>query len=110
MTANAGNMDFQSFWGHLQTNLIEGSQVHNWTAHGGYLGDSFKVVAKRPTYVEVSSPAAAMIQHISRGEFQKLREHWDAYIAREMPRYRLRDLTRFSKYIISIMHHLEKRN
>ena len=32
--------------------------------------------------------------------------HWDDYCAGECPRHRLRDMTRFSKYVISILHHV----
>ena len=32
---------------------------------------------------------------------------WDAYLRREVPRLAIRDLTHYSKYIISIIHHIQ---
>jgi len=88
--------------------LTVGEEIKNWTIHGGYLGDSFRVVTVRPTYVEVEAPSARTIQHIPRSEFAKVDRVWNDYVSRRMPRHAIRDRTRFSKYIISIIRHLQK--
>ena len=41
-----------------------------------------------------------------REDFAAVWAHWDDYCAGEFPRHRLRDMTRFSKYVISILHHV----
>lgn len=89
--------------------LRAGEEIKNWTIYSGYRGDAFRIVAVTPTYVEVEAPRAQTIQHISRSEFEKVDPLWDDYVSRRVPRHAIRDRTRFSKYIISIMHHLRKR-
>jgi hypothetical protein len=88
-------MDFEKLWQRLQHELTSGTVVSNWTAAKGYLGDSFTIVAVRDDRVAVDSPGAKNVQMVPRRDFDRI------------PRYALRDLTRFSKYIISILHHLE---
>lgn len=90
--------------------LTVGEEIKNWTIHGGYLGDSFRVFAIRPGYVEVEAPHARTIPHIPRSEFEKVDRLWDDYVSRRMPRHAIRDQTRFSKYIISILQHFRKRD
>jgi hypothetical protein len=88
--------------------LSAGEEIRNWTIHSGYLGDSFRIATVRPTYVEVEAPRAQTIQHIPRADFEKVDPLWDDYVARRLPRHSIRDRTRFSKYIISIIQHLKK--
>lgn len=100
-------MDFEELWQRLQRELRSGTVVSNWTAYQGDLGDSFTVVAVRDDRVAVESPGAKNIQMVPRRHFEAVYEVWRGYLAGRIPRYALRDLTRFSKYIISIIHHLE---
>ena len=62
----------------------------------------YRVQAGRPVY----EPGAANIQHIDREHFARVHEHWNAYNAGVYARSRLRDITRFSTYVISILHHV----
>jgi hypothetical protein len=100
-------MDFEKLWQRLQHELTSGTVVSNWTAAKGYLGDSFTIVAVRDDRVAVDSPGAKNVQMVPRRDFEAVYEVWKDYLADRIPRYALRDLTRFSKYIISILHHLE---
>ena len=96
-------MTFENIWTNLQKEICEGDEICNWTAHNGYLGDRFVVVKVRPKYVEVSAPSAQNVQHISCGEFEKISDVWQEYINGNIARQTLRDSTRFSKYVISMM-------
>jgi hypothetical protein len=102
--------DFGTFWIDVQRQFDVGSAIRNWTAFGGYLGDRFIVAKRRPGYIEISTPQARTIQHITQSEFEKVYEVWNDYVKRKMPRHRLAKLTRFSKYIISIIRELEIRD
>ena len=99
-------MCFDEFWKRLQADLIDGTKVTNWTANSGNLGDSFTILRARADAVEVDTPGAQNIQMVPRGDFQVVQALWPQYLAREVPRYHIRDQTRYSKYIISILHHL----
>jgi hypothetical protein len=101
-------MTFEKIWTNLQKDICEGDEICNWTAHNGYLGDRFVVVKVRPKYIEVSAPGAQNVQHITSGEFEKISDVWRDYIRGNIRRAALRDSTRFSKYVISIVHHLGK--
>ena len=110
MAGMLGNADFGMFWADAQRQLEEGSSIRNWTAFGGYLGDRFTITKRRPGFIEISTPGAQSIQHITQMEFENVYKVWNDYVTRKMPRHHLRDLTRFSKYIISIMNDLENRD
>lgn len=101
-------MRFEKFWLRLQHELSEDTAIHNWTAHSGYLGDSFTVIAVQQNNVAVDTPGARNIQVIPRADFEIVYPLWRDYLSGKVPRYVIRDHTRFSKYIISIIHHLEQ--
>lgn len=99
-------MTFADTWNSIQNNLGPGTQVKNWTAAKGYLGDIFTIVRVSPEYVVVSSPEAENEQSVPKQDFQKLYIVWSGYCAGSVQRQNIRDMTRFSKYIISILHHI----
>jgi hypothetical protein len=100
-------MSFEELWQKLQGELTPGVVVSNWAADKGHLGDSFTIVAVHDNRVAVDSPGAKNTQTVPRRDFEAVYEVWPGYRDGRVPRYVLRDLTRFSKYIISIIHHLE---
>lgn len=97
---------FHTFWRRLQRNIRPGVSIPNWTAHGGFLGDAFKVTKCEPRYVEIESPMAQNIQHVAQREFEKVFWVWDDYVMGKLPRHQLRTTTWKSKYVISIIRHL----
>jgi len=94
---------FDSVWSWLQGNLKPGQEIKNWTAFRGYLGDTMAIAGVRSDYIEVDAPKASSTQVISKEDFEKVWEVWSAYKGGKLPRYQIRDMTRFSKYIISIL-------
>lgn len=99
-------VEFEILWRQLQRDISAGDTIRNWTQYGGNLGDNFTVCAVGVGFVEVDTPEASGVQHISREEFAKVYDHWDSYNEGSFPRNKLRDKTRYSKYIISILHHI----
>ncbi len=99
---------FESVWSWLQGNLKPGQAVKNWTAYRGYLGDTMKIAGVRSGYIEVDAPNASSIQVISKEDFEKVWEVWSDYKNGKIRRYEIRDITRFSKYIISILNWFEQ--
>lgn len=102
-------MPFPDTWRSLQAELAPGQMVDNWSANRGDLGDSFTVVSVTPRGVKVDTPGAQMIQSISVAQFEKVYDLWPSYRVGSTPRHEVRDVTRFSKYIISIFRWLEGR-
>ena len=100
-------MSFSKFWSMLQDNLMSGERIKNWTVAKGYLGDEFRVLSVYDAGVDVDTPHADNIQHVAKKEFEVMYNNWDAYYSGKLQRQELRDLTRFSKYTMSILKHLK---
>lgn len=100
------NGDFERCWARILADLAAGDTVRNWTQHGGYLGDEFTVRNVEARAVVVDTPGATNLQRVPREDFAAVWAHWDAYCAGDFPRHRLRNMTRFSKYVISILRHI----
>jgi len=100
-------MNFVEFWDKLQKQLSGGQTIKNWTKVKGYLGDEFKVLTVEPSAVVIDTPNAANLQYVPKSDFEIMFNHWGKYCSGALPRYQLRIKTRFSKYTMSIIKHLE---
>jgi hypothetical protein len=98
---------FAATWNALQAQLAAGTTIPNWTAARGPLGDSFIVTRVGARHVEVSAPGAQTIQTVPERDFQLVYSVWQPYCQGRVSRAEIRDMTRFSKYVISILHWLE---
>ena len=98
---------FDIVWSHLQTNLKVGTNIKNWTDLRGYMGDTMRVNAIRSDSIVVDSPSTKNLQVIPKDDFEKVWKNWADYKSQNVSREQLRDVTRFSKYIISILHWYE---
>ena len=98
---------FDTVWSHLQTNLKVGTNIKNWTDLRGYWGDTMRVNAIRSDSIVVDSPSTKNLQVIPKDDFEKVWKNWADYKSQNVSREQLRDVTRFSKYIISILHWYE---
>lgn len=99
-------MEFREVWQAIQSGLTTGSQVKNWTAAKGYLGDSFKIISVSSSHIDVDSPKAETVQRVSKADFEFMNNNWVAYCAGKTSRTDLVKSTRVSKYTISILRHL----
>ena len=100
------DQSFEAVWTQIRRTIAPGDTIRNWSRHSGYMDKDFTIQAVTDRFVEIDSPGAANIQHIARADFARVHEHWDAYNARMFARSTLRDLTRYSTYVISILHHV----
>jgi hypothetical protein len=98
---------FDHVWNYLQKNLTVGTTIKNWTAFRGYLGDTMTVVGIRKNYIDIDTSNAGSLQVVPKGDFEQVWKVWLDYKNKKVRRYELRDMTRFSKYIISILHWYE---
>ena len=99
--------EFELLWRRLQRALHPGDTIRNWSQHGEYLGGAFTIHNVGAEFIEVDPYDAVHNQYIRKEEFAKVYDFWDAYNWGQVPRSVLRDLTHFSTYVISILHHLE---
>jgi hypothetical protein len=98
---------FDTVWSSLSEKLTAGTVIKNWTAFRGYLGDTMIVAGVGENYIEVVPPKAENSQLVPRDDFQGVWEIWAEYKTQKVQRQEVREMTRFSKYIISILHWLE---
>lgn len=103
-------MAFQEFWSLLQSRLKNGTEVPNWTAARGLLGDAFRVTSVMPRQVTVETAGAEHTQKISSSDFKAVYDVWSSYCEGSVRREQIRDMTRYSKYVISILHWLREQN
>jgi hypothetical protein len=99
---------FEQIWNYLQKNLQPGTEVENWTSFNGYLGDKMTIEAIDEDFITVNAPHAINAQVVPQEDFQIVWERWPDYKNGKVRRYELRDMTRYSKYIISILHWYEQ--
>ncbi|MGO9271927.1 MAG: hypothetical protein ACLQOO_16955 [Terriglobia bacterium] len=101
-------MPFADTWNALQAHLTPCTTIPNWTASKGLLGDSFVVSAVGPNHIEVDAPNAQNRQKVPVADFQTVYPMWNSYCLGQTARAAVRDATRFSKYVISVLHWLEQ--
>lgn len=107
-------MDFEIMWRKIKKSLVEKTTIKNWTYHQwtkdkeGYLGRNFtaKYIPNK-SIVECYPTNWSKPQKIPKRAFEILYENWESYRKGLLIRNKLRDKTRFSKYTISIFHHLK---
>jgi len=99
-------VDFDAFWATIQSELSRATLIRNWTKDSGFVGEDFYAVAGAVS-VTCSLPAGSE-QHVPKGDFEKVFLLWEAYLKGHIRRPKIRDRTRFSKYIISIMHQFHR--
>jgi len=97
-------LPFENIWLRIQRELKNGQVVQNWSMAKGFTGNTFEIVSVTDKAIICNPPKSTNLQVISKKEFEKVWEVWDKYLLGKIPRYSLRDMTRFSSYIISILH------
>lgn len=101
---------FDEIWIKLQAYLKPGTILRNWTVLNGYLGDKMEVVQINQNEIVVQAPNAKTLQRISRNEFEKIWNVWPDYLSGQKQRQEIREITHYSKYIISIFRWVEDSN
>jgi len=103
-------MAFNDTMEFIKNNFPAGTEIRNWTAANDYLGDTFTIDTINNDYITVISPNAQNVQNVPVNDFQLVYDMWDQYIDKNIGRAQIRDITRFSKYIISIFHQVSISN
>jgi hypothetical protein len=96
-------MTFDQKWSAIRAKLKPGQTIPNWTQLKGELGDTFRIVEVKADLIAVETPGTDAIQRVPRKDFESISKIWKAYNAGTFPRGHMTPLTRYSKYIISIM-------
>lgn len=103
-------MNQSPIWPTIRSSLRSGAAIRNWTAAKGHYGEDFVVKDVTTGYVVVAAPGAKSEQRVPQEDFEAVHRVWPQYCAGAVQRQQLRDKTRFSKYVISILHHLSRQD
>jgi len=100
--------DFSIFWVELTSWLSHRQCIINWTLKGGEIGENFEAVYAGGDYIIVYPKSALFVQRVPKNDFKLIYEKWDEYTSGSIPRSSFVKgpiaHSRFSKYIISIIH------
>ena len=86
----------------IQRALSEPTAIRNWTHFSGYIGEDFEAQAG-PAGVTCFLPQE---RYVPMEEIEQVYLRWEPYCKGDIPRYEIRDITKHSKYAISILHQL----
>lgn len=100
-------MTLDDIWKELRGRVAKMTEVQTWTAADGYLGDRFIVVGVRDDTVQVAEPGAQRAEKIPDADFVKVLGIWDAYADGRAKPGSIEKLTKFPKYVTSILRALE---
>jgi hypothetical protein len=93
-------------WQDLQSPPL-GTAVSAWSAASGYdLKTAIRLEAIDNNSFTVTSNGKTFPRRIPRQEVEMIHSHWADYCERRYPRYKLRDKSKNSTYIIAILHWL----
>ena len=106
-------MEFEEHWNKIKYELSSTTLIKNWSRDQedkdgkGYLGEDFTAKYNSAIdRIECNIGVGKSIQRIPKKSFKMLYDNWDTYKQKRVLRNQLREKTRFSKYTISIFHHL----
>ena len=94
---------FEQIWACIQRELVIGKTVRNWGLARGYTGGSFKIEELDRSSVTVFGGKMQFARRVSKGDFEKIHNVWDAYCAGRFPRADMTPISQNSTYILSIL-------
>jgi hypothetical protein len=98
--------DFEHFWSRITSALKTKTKITNWSVDKGNIGKGdFDAWYESGECIKVDAPKAENVQSVPKEHFELVFDQWHSYCERRLPRYKLRDNSRFTKYTISIIHH-----
>jgi hypothetical protein len=101
-------MTLDQIWNELRGRVAKLTEVQSWTAADGYLGDRFIVVGVKNGVVEVAEPGAQRAEKVPDADFVAVLGVWDAYADGKAKPGTIEKLTKFPRYVTSILRALEQ--
>lgn len=98
---------FEEIWEAIRS-IPAGTRIGNWTQHKGRTGEPFIVSSASGDAVAFDVPSAKHEQIARKYEFELVWALWDDYRTGKVARSEIVRLTFHSKYIISVLKHLEE--
>ena len=100
-------MQFKKLWRLLCGGLHVGNVIPRWTRDSGFLDNPIFITKLRPWAIEITTPSVRRSISIPREDFEKVWALWKSYLQGRVSRREIRNLTRHSAYIISILYSVQ---
>ena len=94
--------NFEDMWADIQRRLPVRERIQNWSADKGYTGGRFQIKDVEPSSITIEAGGTSV--QIAMSEFQKIFTDWPAYRVGTIRRSALRDKSKNTTYILSILH------
>jgi hypothetical protein len=98
---------FETFWSKLAGSISGKQIIRNWTVDRGFTGEDFTAGPVGVDCVIVYPPSAQNRLTVPKSDFRVMFDNWRSYRMKEISRGKLAELSRFTKYTISILHQYE---
>jgi hypothetical protein len=96
-------MSFEQVWDLLRRELASPKTIRNWTVDRGYLDRGDFTAQADDTHIVCTLSSKSVIR-VPRKDVDTVYKIWSHYLSRKIPRHKIRDMARHSKYIISILY------
>ena len=93
---------FGDFWNDLLINLKTPKKIKNWTTKKGHFGEDFTAQLKNNHSILITTLKGSE-QSVPKRDFELIYDNWNDYVSENIPRKDFLQ-SRFTKYIISIIH------
>ncbi len=100
-------MTLDQIWKELKGRIGK-TEILTWTPDQGYLGERFIVVAVKDGHVHVAEAGAQKADKIPDADFVAVLGIWGDYADGKIKSAAVDKLTKFPKYVISILRSLEQ--
>ena len=98
------NGKFEDTWADIQRRLPVRESIQNWSADKGYTRGRFRITDVEPSSITIEADGTSVPRQVAKSEFQKIFADWPAYRAGPARRSVLRDKSKNTTYILSILH------
>ncbi len=97
-------------WADLLQSATIGQTIGNWSAEKGDLSRWFTIEGVEENRIVVAGAGLTKPRSVYQADFEKVARLWPEYKQRRVPRQEVRNESRNSTYIISLLHWLEERS
>ena len=96
--------NFEDLWADIQRRLPVRERIQNWSADKGYTGERFQIKDVEPSSVTIEADGTSIPRQVAKSEFRKIFADWPAYRVGTIRRSALRDKSKNTTYILSLLH------
>lgn len=98
------SQSFDAVWEKIVREVRPTQEIRNWGQARGYTGGTFCIEQIDRSGILVSGGNMSVARPVSRGDFEKVYNVWEAYTGGEYTRAEMTQISQNTTYILSILH------